>query len=75
MDAEDPNHTRERRARTGLYVKGSNGLKLRDQRVRKLVQRMRARDNAVARGFGCAGLTCVCGTRSVGLASVRRASR
>lgn len=29
-------------ARTGLYVRGSNGLKLRDQRVRKLVHRMRA---------------------------------
>jgi hypothetical protein len=41
MDAELRNETPQRRCRTGLYVKGSNGLKLRDQRVRKLVQRMR----------------------------------
>jgi hypothetical protein len=30
-----------RRARTGLYVKGANGRRLRDQRVRRLVQKMR----------------------------------
>jgi hypothetical protein len=30
-----------RQASTGLYVRGSSGLQLRDQRVRKLVSRMR----------------------------------
>lgn len=30
-----------RQASTGIYVRGSRGLQLRDQRVRKLVSRMR----------------------------------
>jgi hypothetical protein len=42
MSANGNGRREPRTVNTGLYVKGSNGLRLRDQRVRKLVQRMRS---------------------------------
>jgi len=40
-DQEVANGQRRRHARTGLYVKSASGMRVRDRRVRRLVERMR----------------------------------